>query len=57
MTGTENSGHSSNNQPNSFAAADTIESNQLMFTTLTEALQKTLISMGNQLHEHSKTNK
>ena len=57
MTDTENSGHSSNNQPNSFAAADTIESNQLMFTALTEALQKALISMGNQLHEHSKTNK
>ena len=40
--------------PNSLAAGDIIESNKAMFSALTEVLQKTLTSMGTQLHEHSK---
>ena len=39
--------------PNSIAAGDIIESNKAMLSALTEVL-KTLISMGTQLHEHSK---
>ena len=62
MAHTENSGEgevSSNSQstyttPNSLTAADIIESNKVMFSALTEVLQTTLTSMGNQLHEHSK---
>ena len=62
MAHTENSGEggvSSNSQstyttPNSLTAADIIESKKVMFSALTEVLQMTLISMGNQLHEHSK---
>ena len=40
--------------PNSFAAGDIIESNKAIISALTEVLQKTLTSMGTQLHEHSK---
>ena len=52
-------GVSSNSQstyttPNSLTNADIIESNKVMFSALTEVLQTTLTSMGNQLHEHSK---
>ena len=62
MAHTENSGEggvSSNSQstyttPNSLTAGDIIESNKVMFSALTEVLQTTLTSMGNQLHEHSK---
>ena len=62
MVYTENSGEervSSNSQstyttPNSLAAGDIMESNKAMFSALTEVLQKTLDSMGTQLHEHSK---
>ena len=62
MAHTENSGEggvSSNSQSNytnrnSLTAGDTIESNKAMFSALTEVLQTTLTSMGNQLHEHSK---
>ena len=62
MTHTENSwerGVPSNSQstyttPNSLTAGDIIESNKVMFSALTEVLQTTLTSMGNQLHEHSK---
>ena len=62
MAHTENSGQRgvpSNSQstyttPNSLAAEDIIESNKAMFNALTEVLQKTLTSMGTQLHEHSK---
>ena len=39
---------------NSLTAGDIIESNKVMFSALTEVLQTTLTSMGNQLHEHSK---
>ena len=39
---------------NSLAAGNIIESNKTMFSALTEVLQKTLTSMGTQLHEHSK---
>ena len=62
MEHTENSGEggvSSNNQstyttPNSLTAGDIIKNNKAMFSALTEVLQMTLTSMGNQLHEHSK---
>ena len=62
MAHTENSGEEgvpSNSQstyttPNSLAAGDLIESSKAMFSALTEVLQKTLTSMGTQLHEHSK---
>ena len=61
MAHTENSGEgvSSNSQstytsPNSLTAGDIIKSNKAMFSALTEVLQTTLTSMGNQLHEHSK---
>ena len=62
MGHTENSrerGVPSNNQltyttPNSLVVGDIIESNKAMFSTLREVLQKTLTSMGTQLHEHSK---
>ena len=62
MAHTENSGKggvSSNSQstyttPNSLTAGDIIESNKTMFSVLTEVLQTTLTSMGNQLHKHSK---
>ena len=40
--------------PNSPAAGDIIESNEAMFSALTEALQRTFTSMGTQLDEHSK---
>ena len=39
---------------NSLAAGDISESNKAMFSVSTEFLQKTLTSMGTQLHEHSK---
>ena len=63
MAHTENSvegGVPSNSQSttyttlNSLAAGDIIESNKAMFSASTEVLQKTLTSMGTQLHEHSK---
>ena len=62
MVHTENSeegGVPSNNQstyttPNSIGAGDIIENNKVMFSALAEVLQKTLTSMGTQLHEHSK---
>ena len=62
MTHTENSGEGgvfSNSQStyttlNSLTAGDIIENNKVMFSALTEVLQTTLTSMGNQLHEHSK---
>ena len=62
MAHTENSGEggvSSNSQstyttPSSLTAGDIIENNKAMFSALTEVLQTTLTSMGNQLHEHSK---
>ena len=62
MVHTENSGEGgvpSNNQstyttPNSIGAGDIIENNKAMFSALAEVLQKTLTSMGTQLHEHSK---
>ena len=55
MTYTENSGEggvTSNSQstyttPNSLAARDIIESNEAMFSALTEVLKTTLTSMGN----------
>ena len=40
--------------PNPLTAGDIIESNKVMFSALIEVLQKTLTSMGTQLHEHSK---
>ena len=62
MTHTDDSGEggvSSKSQstyttPTSLTAADIIESNKVMFSALTELLQATLTSMGNQLHERSK---
>ena len=62
MVHTENSGEGgvpSNSQStytilDSLAAGDIIETNKAMFSALTEVLQKTLTSMGTQLHEHSK---
>ena len=62
MAHTENSGEgrvpscsqSTYTTPNSLTAGDIIESNKAMFGALTEVLQKTLTSMGAQLHEHSK---
>ena len=62
MAHTENSGEAgvpSNSQSthttsNSLAAEDIIESNKAMFSACKEVLQKTLTSMGSQLHEHSK---
>ena len=62
MAHTENSGEggvtsssqSTNTTPNSLAAGDIIENNEAMFSALTEVLQKTLTSMGTQLHEHFK---
>ena len=62
MAHTENSGEGivpSSSQPtcttpNFLAAADIIESNKAMFSALTGVLQKTLTSMGTQLHEHSR---
>ena len=65
MAHTENSGEkgvSSNSQstyttPNSLTAGDIIECNKVMFSVLTELLQTTLTSVGNQLREHSKYQK
>ena len=62
MAHTENSGEggipsssqSTYTTPNSLAAGDIIESNNAMFSVLTEVLQKTITSMGTELHEHSK---
>ena len=62
MAHTDNSGEggvSINSQsiyttPNSLTAGDIIENNKVMFSALTELLQTTLTSMGNQLHEPSK---
>ena len=59
MAHTEKGGVSSNSQstyttPHSLTAGDIIESNKAVFSALTEVLQTTLTSMGNQLHEYSK---
>ena len=62
MAHTENSGEegvSSKSQStytttNSLTAGDIIESNKVMFSALTEVLETTLTSIGNQLHDHSK---
>ena len=62
MAHTENSGEggvpscsqSTYTTPNSLAAGDIIKSNKAMFSVLTEVLQKTITSMGTELHEHSK---
>ena len=40
--------------PNFLAAGDIIESNKAIFSALTDVLQKTLTSMGTELHEHSR---
>ena len=39
---------------NSLAAGDIIESNKTMFSALTDVLQKTVTSIGTQLHKHTK---
>ena len=60
MAHKENSGevpsnsHSTYSTPKSLAAEDITESKKVMFSALTKVLQKTLTSMGTQLHEHSK---
>ena len=56
MAHTENSGEGgvSSNSQSTYTTPDSIENNKVMFSALTEVLQTTLTSMGNQLHEHSK---
>ena len=62
MAHTENSGEgrvpsniqSSYTTPNSLATANIIDGNKALFSALTKVLQKTLTSMGIQLHKHSK---
>ena len=46
--------HSTYITPNSLVPGDIIESNMAMFSALTEVLQTTFTSMGNQLDENSK---